>query len=379
MKFSTSTLLFAIFGTAKAAAQGQGQGQDRALANLAEQWSIADPVFANTGLAFTFDYPVSNFIDVNQAYYEVYDSAGCKETGSAVTSGLITSTLVDVAAGSVITDDAFSISGKTAQVPISIDTGAITTAAIYTETGTAGSLGASIVFCVRFGLKTTDDPPVEVNFLESVVTLTVDLSDGFAVADVSVIPKDQLISTASKAYTVAGYMCGIGTDTAVGTSTALSQGSLITVCVKPTQEGIDDGIKMRTIDSFDWIRGGTTQAAIVTGAAASNSLTTYDGTACTGGDYCQFSSILFAAFYATEGVVLGSGVSSMQFGTRRRALREGQQPRALQEAAATSEFDMTVPIRAANDGPTRVVVAAGATTTTAFVGVLALITAVTML
>merc|ERR1712183_830455 len=64
-----------------------------------------------------------------------------------------------------------------------------------------------------------------------------------------------------------------------------------------------DGIKMRTVDSFEWTRDATTQTAIESGAAAGNLLTSFDEATCEGGDYCQFSSILFAAFYATEGQV----------------------------------------------------------------------------
>jgi len=375
MKFTTSTLFFAIFATAKAA-----EVQDRALATLADQWSIADPTFAIDGLAFTFDYPVSNFIDQTQAYYEVYD-AGCKEGANLVATGVTSSALVDVTAGSVTDDGSFDIVGKTAQVPIAINPGTIVSNTdVYTETNTDGSITASIVFCVRFGLKTTGASPVEVNFLESVVTLSVDLSSGFAVDAVNVTPKDKLLNTAAQVYTVEGYMCDPGTDTPVAdASTALTQGSLITICVKPTADGITDGIKMRTIDSFEWTRLATSQAAIESGAAASNLLTNFDDGACVGGDYCQFSSILFAAFYATEGTVAGSGVSSMQFGPGRRALREGQ-PRALQEAAATSEFDMSVPIQAATDGPGATYqTAAGATASTMFAGALALISAVAML
>merc|ERR1712160_86700 len=79
-----------------------------------------------------------------------------------------------------------------------------------------------------------------------------------------------------------------------------------------------DGIKMQTIDSFEWTRDATAQAAVESGVAAGNLLTTFDETTCANGDYCQFSSILFAAFYATEGQVSGNGVASMQFGTTRR-------------------------------------------------------------
>merc|ERR1712086_914397 len=143
-----------------------------------------------------------------------------------------------------------------------------------------------------------------------------------------------------------GYMCQPGTDTpVVDAATALSQGSLITVCIKPDADGIADGIKMRSVDSFEWTRDATTQAAVESGVAAGNLLTTFDETTCVNGDYCQFSSILFAAFYATDGQVSGNGVASMQFGTARRLSSNGGL-RALQEqevaAAATSEFVLSV-------------------------------------
>merc|ERR1712157_406629 len=107
-------------------------------------------------------------------------------------------------------------------------------------------------------------------------------------------------------------------------------------------DGINDGIKMRTVDSFEWTRDATTQTAIEAGAAASNLLTSFDEFACQGGDYCQFSSILFAAFYATEGQVSGAGVASMQFGTGRRLSADdekangGLRNRALQQEAAAT-------------------------------------------
>merc|ERR1711971_334385 len=263
---------------------------------------------------------------------------------------------------------------------ISVETSDITSNTdVYTETDTGGAVGASIVFCVRFGLNTLGDSPVEVNFLESVVTLNIDLSAGFSIDDINVTPKDQLINTAATTYTVEGYMCQQGSDTPVVDATALNQGSLITVCIKPDADGIADGIKMRAVDSFEWTRDAIAQVAIESGVAAGNLLTSFDESACTGGDYCQFSSILFAAFYATEGQVSGNGVASMQFGTRR--LSEGSGLRALQEqeAAATSEFDLAVNLEADDVGPVAFQPAAGASIGTvfgiviAFVGTIALL------
>merc|ERR1712194_821165 len=138
----------------------------------------------------------------------------------------------------------------------------------------------------------------------------------------------------------------------------------------------------RSVDSFEWTRQATTQAAVESGVAAGNLLTTFDETACTSGDYCQFSSILFAAFYATEGQVSGNGVASMQFGTARRLSSGGSGGlRALQEqeAAATSEFDLSVSLAAADDGPSTFQTAAGASMGTMLGAFLALVVGVVAL
>merc|ERR1711971_246166 len=375
MKFATS----AVFLLSIAAANAQKEEEDRTLATLAEKWSISDPDYIQNGLDFMFDYPVSIWIDQGQAYYEVYDSE-CKEGGNLVTTGFTLSPMVDVPAGSVTDDATFDIAGKTAQVTVGVDTSSITSNTdVYTETNTDGAAGASIVFCVRFGLNTFGDTPIEVNFLESVITLSIDLSAGFSVDAINVTPKDQILNTATQTYTVEGYMCQDGTDTPVAdAAAALSQGSLISVCIKPDADGITDGIKMRTIDSFEWTRDTTTQAAIESAVAAGNLLTSFDEIACAGGDYCQFSSILFAAFYATEGQVSVNGVASMQFGTRR--LSEGSGLRALQEqeAAATSDFDLSVSLTAADDGPAALT-AAGATVGTIFATFAGMFGAITLL
>ena len=377
MKYSTSTLLFAVVvATAigkKTLALIQ-EGNRALVATLVEKWGISDPIFLYNGLDFTFDYDVSNFVDVGQAYYEVYDS-GCMEGGNPpLTAGMgfTLTDLVDVAGGSVAGDDiAFDPAGKTSRVPVSIDVDTIVgNTAVYTETGTggAGDLGATIEFCVRFGLYTLGGTPIEVNFFESLVILTVGLTDGFSIDNVNVEAKERLINTASQTYTVEAYRCVPGSNVEVADPNAvLSQGSLITVCIRPNAVGLVDGIKMRTLDAFVWTRGETIQAAVDSGIAASNLLTTFDETTCSGGDYCQFSSILFAAFYSTAGQVSGSGVASMQFGTRRRLTANASGGlRSLQAqdiaAAVTSEFDISVSIEASDDdGPFAYQTAAGVT------------------
>jgi hypothetical protein len=380
MKSSTSTLLFVVAVTVAFSKNTMAQEREdqRELANLAEKWSIADPVVLYTGLDFTFDYDVSNYVDAGQAYYEVYDS----ECANVVATGITSSPLVDVAAGSETDPALFNIAGKTAQVPISIDANTIAAnTAVYTETDIDGTIIATIVYCVRFGLNTLGDTPFEVNFDESVVTLTVDLSGGFSINDVDVTPKDQLLNTAVQSYTADGYMCQPGTDTPViDANAAALQGSLITVCIKPNAEGIADGVKMRKIDSFQWGRGATTQTAVASGIAAGDLLTTFDEAACFGGDYCSFSSILFAAFYDTPGQVGGAGVASMHFGSTRRLAGNPGGLRSLQEQddeTTTSVVGLTLPIKAADDGPYQN--AAGATTGTMLAAIAGLIGTVALL
>jgi hypothetical protein len=377
MKSSTSTILFVVAVTVAFSKKTIAQEREdhRTLANLAEKWSIADPVVLYNGLEFTFDYDVSNYVDVGQAYYEVYDSA----CGNVVATGITSSPLVDVAAGSETDPALFDIDAKTARVPISIDADTIAAnTAVYTEIETDGTFSATIVYCVRFGLNTLGDTPFEVNFYESVVTLTVDLSSGFTIDNINVTPKDLLTNTATQVYTVEGYMCQPETDTAV-LEPSLSQGSLVTVCIKPDQAGINDGIKMRTIDSFEWTRELITQAAVESGVAAGNLLTTFDAAACAAGDYCQFGSILFAAFYATTGTVGGAGVASMQFGTRRLAVGGLRSLQQAEEAAATSKFDLSVEIEAADDGPGVYQTAAGASMGTMLGAVLGVMSVVALL
>jgi hypothetical protein len=104
-------------------------------------------------------------------------------------------------------------------------------------------------------------------------------------------------------------------------------------------------------------------------------LTTFDASTCSAGDnVCQFSSFLFAEFYATLGTVVGDGVASMQFGTRRLADNPGG-IRSLQvgEVAATSAFDLSVQIKGADNdapgGPGAYETAAGASMSTMFAAI----------
>lgn len=173
-----------------------------------------------------------------------------------------------------------------------------------------------------------------------------------------------------------------------------NQGALITVCVAPDDAAWLDGIRMDGITSFDWLRNdlSTTasqlptgkivpinQEAIFGGEQSGNSLTSYISDCENGAHYCIFSSILFADFYISRGVVSGSGSANLQFaapgGRRLGAPEEGTAVRKLQDEAATSPFDVSVPVDLTDEGPGAPKTAGGASYGIVFTSAIALLSA----
>jgi hypothetical protein len=355
------TALFAVTTAAVASAQTDAQ---RNLATLAEKWNLTEPVFAFDSNTFTLTFPVTDYINTGMASYSLWTAPDCQSSGgtSLQTSDIWAEhTLNENTALAAASDfdkesagysmlDSGVFNGREAIVSAEFDPQTISASQIYTQAvNDDNQMIAEIVFCVRFGLWTTSSlgvtTPVEVNFLETLITLTVDLTDGFQIGAINVQAKERLIRTANQAYEVRGYECSqLSTDPLTDEEKARprNQGEIIHVCVTPEEEAQTDGIFMRSIDDFTFTRGTTIQQlAIENNAEAGNLLTSYSSGGCIGTLVCKFSTILFAQFYATPGTVAGAGVATMQFGnTRRRALRTGGDARELQDQAGAAEFDM---------------------------------------
>jgi hypothetical protein len=335
MKFVSSIIFAASVASTLAA--------ERGLQTLAKKWNITDPSFAYEKLGFTLDYQVSDFISDDMTAYALYTSPGCKENGTAVSGSDLTSNKAGLTGQDYnANNNGDGVRDQKLTVAVVADNIAAASG-IYEEDNTPGAVTATVDFCVRFSLQTTTgDDAVEVNFLETLVTLFVDLSDGFEIGDVSVTPKEKLINTANQVYLLEGYQCNSGNVALAGDdlTATRNQGSVIRVCVKPDSDATSAGIFMRSLDAFTFSRGDITQPAIVGyNEASPNGLTSL--TCSNGVDVCFFETILFAAFYNTDGVVAGSGTGSMQFGaaganTRRLRALQADSP----EAAATSEFEL---------------------------------------
>ena len=356
-----------ILLTATLAAVASANNIDqRNLATLAEKWNLTDPTFAYDSNTFSLTFAVTDFINSGMANYSLWTAPDCQSDGgtSLDTSDIWSTTpsLVEnanLAAANVFGTggtqlDSGVFNGREATINAAFDPQTISQSDIYTEQVIDNQVVAEIRFCIRFGLWTTTDmvtTPVEVNFLETLVTLTVDLTDGFEIGAIEVEPKDRLVRTANQAYEVRGYECTADSFDPLSEAQRLlprNQGEIIHVCVTPEDEARTDGIFMRSVDDFAFTRGlDIRQSAIEGNREAGNLLTTYDFAACEGTLVCRFSTILFAQFYATPGTVTGEGVASMQFGDlktgeTRRQLRAEREERDLQaaDAAGAAEFDL---------------------------------------
>ena len=360
---ATSTMIFDI--------------ADAQTATLAQKWNISEDVsFEYSGLSFDLGYTVSDYIlnnagdaDPKMARVNLFDQR-CKEEGVYIlanaTTGIKSIVLND---DEIDPDKGVSNSGaagllmnRNVGVNITLDSESISeNSLLYSEDTTGSQVSAEIRFCVRFGLHTKSATSVEVNFLETLVTLNVDLTDGFQIGSIAVEPRDRLVRTANQVYLVEAYRCKTTEITVPGLpdkeddDTAINQGTVVRVCVMPDEDARADGIHMRSVDDFTWSRSfpnTVNQPAIVgRNVVARNDLTTLN---CNPGDlYCSFETILFAAFYTTAGAVAGSGVASMQFGSTdngigRRNLRADEE-RMLQDddAAAAAEFELDFDVQQA--------------------------------
>lgn len=358
-------------------------------ATLEEFWNLEEPSFLYAAKTFTMTYKFSKGIaDTTQTkaglylYGDLTDpnaDLNCYQ-GDATGKNEYVGTALD------IREDDFSTSGlsvpgteKQETVSVNLDTALIALDKnVFTNNEAEGT--NFIAFCVRYGLYTDGTAGgYEVNFLETLVELTVTLKGNFTVTDIVVAPKDKLKRTANVDYKLRAFQCtgknadGAGIEKPApaegSTEGTFSQGDVITVCVEPDSIARTDGVFMTVVSKFEYIlmdendvtvKTDITQLAIDVDNAlkgergAMYGLTNID--VCLGEIACKIETILFASFYTRKGTVLGEGAGTMQFGTNggdgdftKRKLRGADASRALQaDEAASGDFDVNFQI-ASND------------------------------
>jgi hypothetical protein len=329
------------------------QREQRELATLQEKWFLIDNGVDFGGLEFTLNYITSDFVVESMMEAVVYTTE-CKDGGVIIPSSDMSINLVP--------DTTPAGSGdipREIYVDLALDANNIANSLAYDETTDESGTTATISFCMRFSLFTNGDTPIEVNFLETLVTLSVDLTSNFGIEGIEVQAKEKIVATAEAIYQVEGFQCNNLNEKLTDVELAINrnQGSVIRVCVQPDLEGRGSGIVMKSIDSFTFDRdygvpfGTVTQAAVENGTAASNFLTELYCTE--GSPVCAFETVLFASMYMEQGSVAGTGEASMKFasdrrlGTNKRILtREQQEQREIQQVnnddpfGAVSKFDL---------------------------------------
>jgi hypothetical protein len=278
-----------------------GEVAPRDLQSLAQKWNIDNPIFNHDSISFDMDYLVSDFVLDTMADYSIWDF-GCEEGGYPLSNDIIDvvkSTqpgFVQNTAGTgnrMIELDLKLVSDEIVKEP-----------RIFKDFLINGKATATVEFCVRFKL-TTPGGGVEVNFLESLVILYVDLTDGFSIDNIIVSPKIIAEKTANQGYEVDAFFCDLeGNPLSEEEANAPRlPATELRICVVPTQKALDEGVFMRAIEFFYYFRiderGNTIiQDAIVNRMAAANGLTA--GLNCDAGIYCEFSSLIKADFYQDE-------------------------------------------------------------------------------
>lgn len=183
-------------------------------------------------------------------------------------------------------------------------------------------------FCVRYALsaKTTtpmgDIEPLEINFVESIVTVNAAL----VISEEQQVPGIIAASIRHRKsfdndFKVEGFVCDpLGRKSAHQT---FLPGNVITLCVLPPR--LDGSIQIASIEEFTWKKllsidydsEVASQQAVENGVA-SDFLTKYRGCHVEEMTYCSLSTLLLTKFYSRpHGLIGGTGTVSVQFGETR--------------------------------------------------------------
>lgn len=343
---------------------------------LEQLWNIADPSLTASGKTFTWEYPEisTQHVASTGAFVATFYDPGCKEANSG-DYGIITSAQVctaDAPCGDLFKVSKFARDTNTATtVDLDFEVQPSDVAAVdalYDDTNVNAPI---LKYCVRFGLTSGGE---EINFLETLVTITIGLTGNFETSTLTVEPKKKTETGSKIDYQVAATLCGQNPDT------PFNQGSVVSVCIVPGTNAATDGIIMDYVSSFTWLRLATDEQGDpimvtdeVTGVESQD--TDLSQTAVSGNNNAadaltfievtppqiKVSSVLYATFFAKNGKVKATGSATMKFPNRR--LGAGQDAagrrRLEEDVIPPSPFDITAGVVAATDEPVSLQTAAG--------------------
>lgn len=226
-------------------------------------------------------------------------------------------------------------------------------------------LTANMTFCLKYMLWSgpeSDEGSLLINYVESILTVQFSLKAGVFLG-FSVEPKerygDRNNATDREGYTADGYLCDPDTYERVELPEGgFLQGEMISVCGELGEIAIRDGLYLKGISNFLWVREHwigdelvkTEQYSVKDGQAA-DGLTQYE---CITANFCTFNTMLASEFYRTPGFIYGTGRVAFDFialadkETQEKFGYTGRKLRSLQQQDASSDpkpdLQISVPV-----------------------------------
>jgi hypothetical protein len=200
------------------------------------------------------------------------------------------------------------LSNREVKVEYTIDYNLIKDASIYTQLS-KGEF--KLDFCISFILlRGPGGNPLSA--VDTEITVELKFDDKFG-EEIQVGPTDRDENLAQEIYTVEGFLCDENNER-VMYRIPKAQGSVTKICVKPTDDALEDNVFMRRIDSFVFQREfGQVDDKISQGAiSGGQTLPLTEMTCIRGSELCHFSTILNAKFYDAPGTVFGFGEAWLQ-------------------------------------------------------------------
>jgi len=145
---------------------------------LAQKFNIGEPGFSFAASSFTLHFTVSDFIDNNFVDIDLYSDEMCQNE-SMININDENSSYLDYKLSS-LRKTGIGATTQVSDVTLNFDPVTIADSLIFTE----DPLGASAIIrlCVRYNVLSAPVPDgVAANFLDTIIELTVDLADGFAI------------------------------------------------------------------------------------------------------------------------------------------------------------------------------------------------------
>ena len=285
---------------------------------LVFRWDIGVlPVVQYNDLRFDIDFTVSDWIRANEhVRYTIYQNGQCGDPDDIITDS-------DDYMESWVTEDNISVGvgldmdlRRTVRISNLLNPDTIRESESYIELPSESESDAKIRYCVRFSLwggPPSEPEAEEINHIDVTVELNLDMTDeNVSISGQSVEAAEEGVQTSEDNFFLEAFQCDQD-GKHLQEITPYNQGDMVRICVQPTEQASEVGFRIKTIDTFSFSQGSTSQAAILNGEVAANQLT---GLSCeTGARQCVFETLLFAHFYQTkQGTIQGNGEATLQWG-----------------------------------------------------------------